>query len=57
MNWQTITTAAIVLVTLVIFVIRLTFAKNKPGCGHDCGCGKSREIFPPTQPSDDSPGA
>ena len=57
MNWQTIIALAIVLITLVIFVARFAFAKNKPGCGHDCGCGKPREISPPTPPSDGSPGA
>ena len=54
MNWQTIIALAIVLITLVIFVIRLVFAKNKPGCGHDCGCGKPSEISTPTPPSDHS---
>lgn len=54
MHWQSITAAAIVLVTLVIFVARFALAKNKPGCGHDCGCGKPREISPAAPPSDDS---
>lgn len=54
MDWQTVIAVSIVAVTLVIFVVRLVFAKNKSGCGHDCGCGKPSEISPSNPPSDHS---
>ncbi len=72
MDWQTTIAAAIVIVTLAIFVARLVFTKNNSGCGHGCGCGKPDEVSPPvsahptlrsvethatTPPSDDSPSA
>jgi hypothetical protein len=40
MHWQTYTAAACVFVTLLIFVYKFVSPKKKPGCGHDCGCGK-----------------
>lgn len=40
MDWQTLTAAGIVTVTLAIFVVRLLRPKKKSGCGHHCGCGK-----------------
>ncbi|MEO8614540.1 MAG: hypothetical protein ABI600_05315 [Luteolibacter sp.] len=40
MDWQTLTAAGIVLVTLTIFLIRLLKPKKNTACGHDCGCGK-----------------
>ena len=43
MDWQTLTAAGIVIVTLTIFLIRLALPKKKSGCGHDCGCGKDRK--------------
>lgn len=42
MDWQTYTAAGIVAITLVIFLVRLARPKKKPGCGHDCGCGRKR---------------
>ena len=43
MDWQTLTAAGIVGITLVIFIVRLTLPKKKSGCGHDCGCDKPRD--------------
>ena len=43
MDWQTLTAAGIVIGTLAIFLIRLALPKKKPGCGHDCGCGKNKQ--------------
>jgi hypothetical protein len=43
MDWQTLTAAGIVGITLVIFLIRITRPKKKSGCGHDCGCGKPND--------------
>jgi hypothetical protein len=40
MDWQTYTAAGIVTITLVIFLVRLARPNKKPGCGHDCGCGR-----------------
>jgi hypothetical protein len=42
MDWQTLTAAGIVVVTLTIFLVRLARPKKKSGCGHDCGCGKPK---------------
>ncbi len=42
MDWQTLTAAAIVAITLGIFIARLARPKKKSGCGKDCGCGKSK---------------
>lgn len=42
MEWQTLTAAGIVVVTLTIFLVRLARPKKKSGCGHDCGCGKPK---------------
>jgi hypothetical protein len=41
MDWQTLTAAAIVVLTLTVFLVRLTRPRRKSGCGHDCGCGKN----------------
>jgi hypothetical protein len=41
MDWQTYTAAGIVVITLTLFLVRLTRPKNKPGCGHGCDCGKN----------------
>jgi hypothetical protein len=42
MDWQTLTAAGIVALTLVIFLVRLARRpRRKSGCGHDCGCGKN----------------
>lgn len=43
MDWQTLTAAGVVIVTLTIFLVRLARPKKKSGCGHDCGCGKNKE--------------
>lgn len=43
MDWQTLTAAGVVIVTLTIFLVRLARPKKKSGCGHDCGCGKTKE--------------
>lgn len=41
MDWQSIIAAAIVVITLTIFLVRMTRPRRKPGCGHGCGCGKN----------------
>ncbi len=41
MDWQTLTAAGIVIITLTIFLIRLAKPKKKGGCGHNCGCDKT----------------
>jgi hypothetical protein len=41
MDWQTLTAAGIVVLTLTIFLVRLARPRRKPGCGHDCGCTKN----------------
>jgi hypothetical protein len=44
MNWQSLVAIGIVVLTLVVFLVRLARPRRKSGCGHDCGCGKnSRE--------------
>ncbi len=44
MDWQTLTAAGIVIITLTIFLVRLARPKKKKsGCGHDCGCGKPND--------------
>ena len=40
MDWQTYTAVGIVIITLVIFLVRLARPKKKSGCGHNCGCDK-----------------
>jgi hypothetical protein len=40
MDWQNIAAAAIVVLTLTIFLVRLARPRGKSGCGHRCGCGK-----------------
>jgi hypothetical protein len=40
MDGQTYIAAGIVIVTLVVFLVRLVRPKRKGGCGHHCGCGK-----------------
>lgn len=40
MDWQTLTAAGIVVMTLTIFLVRLARPRKKSGCGHDCGCNK-----------------
>ena len=43
MDWQTYTAAGIVVITLVIFLVRMSKkSAGKPSCGHNCGCGKKR---------------
>ena len=42
MDWQTYIAIGIVILTLVIFLVRLAKTEEKRGgCGHDCGCGKN----------------
>jgi hypothetical protein len=41
MDWQTHTAVAIVVLTLTVFLVRLARPRRKPGCGHNCGCGKN----------------
>ena len=41
MDWQTITAASIVALTVAVFVFRLARPGKKPGCGRGCGCGKN----------------
>jgi hypothetical protein len=43
MDWQTLTAAGIVIITLTIFLVRLARPKKKSGCSHDCGCGKPND--------------
>ena len=39
-DWQTLTAAGIVIVTLAFFLVRLARPKKKSGCGHGCDCKK-----------------
>jgi hypothetical protein len=39
-DWQTLTAAGIVIITLTIFLLRLARPKKKSGCDHGCACGK-----------------
>lgn len=41
MDWQNLTAAGIVVLTLVIFLVRLARPRHKSGCGHGCDCGKN----------------
>ena len=41
MDWQTLTAAGIVIITLTIFLVRLVRPKKKSDCGHGCGCDKT----------------
>ncbi|MES2924711.1 MAG: FeoB-associated Cys-rich membrane protein [Verrucomicrobiota bacterium] len=43
MDWQTLTAAGIVIITLVIFAVYLARPKKKSGCGHNCGCDKPKD--------------
>jgi hypothetical protein len=43
MDWQTITAAAIVVLTLTIFLVRLARPKKNSSCGHGCGCDKTHK--------------
>jgi len=41
-DWQTLIAAGVVIVTLSIFLFKLTRPKkNASSCGHGCGCKKS----------------
>lgn len=40
MEWQTLTAAAVVTITLVIFLVRLARPKKKGSCKSGYGCGK-----------------
>lgn len=37
MDWQALAAAAIVVLTLVVFLIHLSRPRRKPGCGGRCG--------------------
>ena len=40
MDWQTPAAAAVVIITLTIFLVKLAKPmKKKSGCGHSWGCG------------------
>jgi hypothetical protein len=39
-DWQTLTAAGIVTLTLLLFVFRLVRPKKKSSCGKGCGCRK-----------------
>jgi len=41
-QWQTWAAVGIVVITAIIFVIRISKSKKTGGCGHDCGCGKKK---------------
>ena len=43
MDWQTPTAAAIVIVTLTIFMVRMARPRKRGGCGHGCGHGCGRK--------------
>jgi hypothetical protein len=43
MDWQSYTAIGIVIVTLLIFLMRL--ARAKPGCGQGCDCGEKTPDF------------
>jgi hypothetical protein len=40
MDWQTLTALACVLITLLIFIFKLTRPKKNSGCDHGCDCRK-----------------
>jgi hypothetical protein len=40
MDWQTYSALAIVVTTVVIFLVRLTRHKPKRGCDGHCDCGR-----------------
>jgi len=40
-DWQTLAAAGIVIMTLCIFLLKLTRGNKKASpCGHNCGCKK-----------------
>jgi hypothetical protein len=40
MDWQSISAGAIVIITLLVFTIRLIFKSRGKNCGGNCGCAK-----------------
>jgi hypothetical protein len=40
MDWQTLSAAGIVVITLTVFLIRLARPKKKSRCGKGCDCEK-----------------
>ncbi|MBJ7257371.1 MAG: FeoB-associated Cys-rich membrane protein [Akkermansiaceae bacterium] len=42
MDWQTAISTSIVFLTVMIFLIRMIRSKKKSGCGHGCGCDKTK---------------
>jgi len=43
MDWQEIVAIAVVLTTLLIFIIRMKRSGGKGGCGSDCGCDQKKD--------------
>ncbi len=43
MDWQTLIAAGIVVLTLVVFLVRLSRPRKKSSCGKGCGCGKPND--------------
>jgi hypothetical protein len=43
MDWQTLTAAGVVTITLTLFLVRLARPNKKSGCGHSCGCEKTHK--------------
>lgn len=40
MDWQSLTAAGIVTLTVTLFLIRLAKPRKKSGCGNHCNCSK-----------------
>jgi hypothetical protein len=41
MDWQSFAAIGIVIMTVLIFIRRITRKRRGSSCGHDCGCGKN----------------
>jgi hypothetical protein len=39
-EWQTLAAGAVVAITVLVFLIRLSRPRKSGGCGGNCGCGK-----------------
>ncbi len=37
-NWQSIAAIAVIIITIVLFIVRAVKRRKKPGCGGGCGC-------------------
>jgi hypothetical protein len=42
-DWQTLVAGAVVVLTLLVFLIRLARPRRGGGCGHGCDCGRKPE--------------